>query len=83
MPQIAAETGRSTPHEAFQYTPNYCEENIYWLAHSFLGKTENLDGVFVVFISNQSQQVSAHNDHFIVEKIILFIVIKSPPKPSI
>jgi hypothetical protein len=61
MTQTADKTSNSTQHlkdDPDQYTKNYCEENIYWLTRSFLDK-EEINRKFVVFISNQSQQVTA------------------------
>ncbi|KII89001.1 hypothetical protein PLICRDRAFT_592736 [Plicaturopsis crispa FD-325 SS-3] len=45
------------------YTPYWCEENIYLLAHAFQGAQDVVDAwdVFVVFISNESKTVALWN----------------------
>lgn len=46
------------PHPADHiYTPNYCEENIYWLAKQFQQRDPSLNGIYVVFISNHFEQI--------------------------
>ncbi|KAH7623496.1 hypothetical protein Ndes2526B_g01936 [Nannochloris sp. 'desiccata'] len=56
MAQTGSKASNSQHHLTDHYTKNYCEENIYWLALSLLEQS-NLNSIFVVFISNQSQQI--------------------------
>ena len=43
--------------DSIRYTPLFCEENIWWLAHMMVDRGQNPDDLTVMFLSNAAQRI--------------------------